>query len=151
MLARDLMTKKVVSVPPDMPINEVAQVLLRNTISGVPVVDADGKVLGMVTEGDLIGRDDAERHARRDWWLAMLADGEELSPDFLKSIRWQMNASDVMVSPIIAVSEGTDAVEIARTLKAHRIKRVPVLRDGRLVGIVSRADLLEAVAPEKTR
>lgn len=151
MLARDLMTKKVVSVPPEMPINEVARVLLRNTISGVPVVDADGKVLGMVTEGDLIGRNDAERQARRDWWLAMLADGEELSPDFLKSIRWQLNASDVMISPIIAVTESTDAAEIARTLKAHRIKRVPVLRDGRLVGIVSRADLLEAVAPEKTR
>jgi CBS domain-containing protein len=146
MLARDLMTKEVVSVPPDMPVNEVAQLLLRKTISGAPVVDAKGAVIGMVSEGDLIGRNDKDREARRDWWLTLLAEGEDLNPDFLKSIRRQPKAREVMVSPVITVSETTDAAEIARILKEHRIKRVPVVRDGRIVGIVSRADLLDAVA-----
>lgn len=149
MLARDLMTKEVVSVPPNMPINQIAQLLLKNTISGVPVVDADGRVLGMVTEGDLIARNDAQREARRDWWLGLLADGEDLSPEFLKTIHWQLSARDVMVSPVIMVSEDTDAAEVARILKEKRIKRVPVVRDGRVVGIISRADLLTAVAGNK--
>jgi CBS domain-containing protein len=146
MLARDLMTKEVVSVSPDTPINEIAQLLLKNTISGVPVVDADGKVLGMVTEGDLIARDDTAREARREWWLALLADGEALSPEFLKTIHWRLSARDVMISPVVTVGEDTDVTEIARILKEKRIKRVPVVRDRRVVGIISRADLLNAVA-----
>jgi CBS domain-containing protein len=147
MLARDLMTKKVVSVPPDMPVNEIARLLLRNTISAAPVVDANGALLGMVSEGDLIGRNDSDREARRDWWLALLAEGEELNPDFLSTLRRsQRKAREVMVFPVITVTETTDAAEIARLLKEHRIKRVPVVRDERVVGIVSRADLLDTVA-----
>lgn len=101
----------------------------------------------MVSEGDLIGRDEAAREARLDWWLSMLAEGEPLSADFLDSVRSaERRARDVMTAPVITVGEETEIDEIARLLTLHRIKRVPVLRDGQIVGIVSRADLVRALA-----
>lgn len=104
----------------------------------------------MVSEGDLIGRNDAERMARRDWWLSLLAEGETLHPDFLATLRQvEPTARELMSAPVVEVSEATEAVDIARLIAAHRIKRVPVVRDGRLVGIVSRADLLRAFAAER--
>jgi CBS domain-containing protein len=146
MLARDLMTKDVISVSPETPINEISRLLAAKGISAVPVVDEAGKAVGMVSEGDLIGRSDEDREARRDWWLTLLAEGEDLNPEFLKTLRRpQPKAREVMVSPVIQVTETTNAKEIARILRDHRIKRVPVERDGRVVGIVSRANLLEAL------
>ena len=76
MKARDVMTDAVVSVHPDTTACQIARLLLDNGISAVPVVDSDGAPVGMVSEGDLIGRDEAARVARRDWWLALLAEGE---------------------------------------------------------------------------
>jgi CBS domain-containing protein len=147
MNARDVMTTEVVSVSPDTPTHEIARILLEKGISAVPVIDGSGAPIGMVSEGDLIGRDGPDREARRDWWLAMLAEGENLSPEFLGQLRApQRTARDVMVAPIVSIGEETEIGEIARLLAAHRIKRVPVVRDGRVVGIVSRADLLHALA-----
>ncbi len=121
--------------------------MLEKGISAVPVVDASGAPIGMVSEGDLIGRNDRDREARRDWWLAMLAEGEDLNPDFLGQLRAQeRTARDVMAAPIVSITESTDVREVARLLAAHRVKRVPVVREGRIVGIVSRADLLRAFA-----
>lgn len=146
MQAKDLMTTDVVVVDPEMSTREVAQTLLKHTISAVPVVDATGSVVGMVSEGDLIGRDEAARDARRDWWLALLAEGQNLNKKFLESLNpREEKAKDVMVAPVVTVAEDTDAAEIARLLSSYRIKRVPVVRDGRIVGIVSRADLLRAL------
>jgi CBS domain-containing protein len=103
--------------------------------------------VGMVSEGDLIGRSDAEREARQDWWLAMLAEGEQLSPDFVASLRRDgRTARDVMSAPVISVGESAELAEIAALLSQYRVKRVPVVRDGRPVGIVSRADLLRAIS-----
>ena len=150
MNARDVMTTRVVSVTPDTPTHEIARLLLDNGISAVPVVDANGAPIGMVSEGDLIGRNDADRAARRDWWLAMLAEGESLSSEFLGQLRaLQRSARDVMTAPIVSIGEDADITEIARLLEAHRIKRVPIVRDGHMVGIVSRADLLRALADAK--
>jgi CBS domain-containing protein len=147
MNAKDVMTAEVVSVSPDTSTSEIARLLLEQGISAVPVVDAGGVPIGMVSEGDLIGRNDRDREARRDWWLAMLAEGESLSPDFLTQLRAQeRTARDVMAAPIVSVSEETEIREVARLLAAHRVKRVPVVRDDRIVGIVSRADLLRAFA-----
>src|SRR5208282_1355932 len=117
MKASDVMTDAVVSVRPDTPTSQVARLLLDNGISAMPVVDSDGAPVGMVSEGDLIGRDEAARTAR-----------------------------DIMSAPVVTVGEETEVGEIARLLAAHRIKRVPVVRDGRIIGIVSRADLLRALA-----
>jgi len=138
MKAHDVMTDAVVSVRPDTPTSQVARLLLDNGISAVPVVDSDGSLLGMVSEGDLIGR---------DWWLELLAEGETLNAEFLASLRApKRTAREIMSTPVVTVSEETEVGEIARLLAAHRIKRVPVVRDGRIIGIVSRADLLRALA-----
>ncbi|MEI9981750.1 MAG: CBS domain-containing protein [Aliidongia sp.] len=150
MNARDIMTTDVISVTPEMPIHEIAKRLLKEGVSAVPVVDDGGVPIGMVSEGDLIGRDETEREARRDWWLALLAEGEALHPDFLASLHTHdQTARDVMSSPVVTVGEETDIIEIARLLAAHRVKRVPVMHDGRIVGIVSRADLLRALVAER--
>jgi CBS domain-containing protein len=147
MKARDVMTKAVISVHPDTPASQVARLLLDHGISAAPVVDSDGTPLGMVSEGDLIGRDEAAREARRDWWLALFAEGQPLSDEFLAGLSApERTARELMSAPLVTVSEATEVSEIARLLAAYRIKRVPVVRDGRIAGIVSRADLLRALA-----
>jgi CBS domain-containing protein len=149
MKAREVMTVAVVSVTPDTTTQEAARILRDHGISAVPVVDEAGKPIGMLSEGDLIGRDDADREARRDWWLTLLAEGEQLNPDFLASLRSAVTrAREVMASPVIAVDDDANIRDIARMLIDHRIKRVPVLRDGRIVGIVSRSDLVRTLAAD---
>jgi len=129
MKARDVMTSTVVSVGPDTPMREIARLLRDHEISAVPVVDATGAPSGMISEGDLTGLDETTSNARH-------------------SIR---QASEIMAAPVITVGEETEVSEIARLLVSHRIKRVPVLRDGRIVGIISRADLVRALAAEKPK
>ena len=148
MTAFNVMNPNVVSVGPDVSINQIARTLVENGISAVPVVDESGAPVGMVSEGDLIPRREVEREARRDWWLDLLAEGEALSPDFLANLKAtpSQKATDVMTCPVVTVHQDINVVEIARLLAAHRIMRVPVVQDGRVVGIVSRADLLRALA-----
>jgi CBS domain-containing protein len=150
MKARDVMNSAVVAVRPDMSIDDIAKTLREHRISAVPVINEAGSPLGMVSEGDLIGRDETDREARLDWWLTLLAEGEALNPEFLASIHApERRARDVMTGPVVTVGEETEIDEIARLLTAHRIKRVPVVRGGRIVGIVSRADLVRALAEGK--
>jgi CBS domain-containing protein len=147
MKARDVMTSAVVSVSPETLASIIAKILRDHSISAMPVVDEAGAPIGMVSEGDLIGRDEAERQARLDWWLTLLAEGATLNEDFLASLRTsERRASEIMSAPVITVGEETDIAEIARLLIVHHIKRVPVVRDGRIVGIVSRADLVRTLA-----
>ena len=148
--ARDVMTTDVATANLDTPTSEIAALLLRRGISAIPIVDAGGAPIGMVSEGDLVGRDDNAREARRDWWLALLAEGNPLHEDFLAGLRTpERRAREIMSAPVATVEEDTPVAEIARLLAAYRIKRVPVVRDGRIVGIVSRADLLRALAAEQ--
>lgn len=149
MKASEIMTGEVVSVRPDTPIRQIARVLRDKSISAVPVIDETGAPVGIVSEGDLIGRDEINRETRQDWWLSLLAEGEMLNPNFLANICTKESlARDVMSAPIVTVGEDTDACEIARLLNAYRFKRAPVVRDGRVVGIVSRADLLRVLAEQ---
>ena len=149
--AFDVMTTSVVTVGPETPMRKIAELLLEHSISAVPVVDETGAVIGMVSEGDLL-RDSAEdRLARRDWWLSMLAEGEPLSPQFLASLNGHRTARDIMSAPVVSVTEHTDITEIGKLLATHKIKRVPVIRDERIVGIVSRADLIRALAQQNPR
>lgn len=150
MQARELMTTQVISVGPDEPTRKIAQLLLDHGISAVPVVDTDGVPIGMVSEGDLIGRGERERVARQAWWLALLTGKQRIEDIQSRLTEPDRTARDVMAAPLVTVSETTEASEIARLLASYHIKRVPVLRDGRIVGIVSRADLLRQVGEAPT-
>ncbi|MBI5261148.1 MAG: CBS domain-containing protein [Bradyrhizobium sp.] len=147
MKARDIMNRNVVATTADASRRAVATLLARHSISAVPVVDEQGRPIGMISEGDLMPRDESAREARRDWWLKALAEGEELNPEFLGFLESQdRSARDMMISPVVTVDEDADAIEIAELLSARKIKRVPVMSGGRMVGIVSRADLVRAFA-----
>jgi CBS domain-containing protein len=145
--ASDVMTKNVVSVGPETPTRAVAKLLLEKGVSAVPVVDATGAAIGMVSEGDLVQREIKRRSPSRDWWLEILAEGEAVPTKFLDYLSAaDRPVRDVMRTPVVTVAEDTPIEAIAQILQKHGIKRVPVLRDGRVVGIVSRADLVRALA-----
>ncbi|WP_322515806.1 CBS domain-containing protein [Rhodopseudomonas palustris] len=147
MKALDVMTTNIVTVPPDASVRAVAETLLKYGISAVPVVDDQGTPLGIISEGDLMPRNERAREARRDWWLQILSDGGEVHPDYLQLLKSDhRTAAQIMVSPVVTVDENVSLAEIADVLFENRIKRVPVLRGGRIVGIVSRADLLKTLA-----
>ena len=150
MNARDVMSKPVVSVHPHTSTREIARLLVEKAISAVPVVDDHGAPIGMVSEGDLIRPERAAREAWRQSWLEIFAEGEPLAPELLTWLHSQNhNARAVMSAPVITVNEDTELSEIARVLVTHRIKRVPVVRDGRVTGIVARDDVLRALASSK--
>ena len=115
--------------------------------SAIPVVDANGAPVGMVSESDLIRREIDRRTPRRAWWLELLAEGEDLAAEFVDYLKAaDRPARDIMAAPVVTVAEDTPIRAIAEALQEHGIKRVPVVRDGRIVGIVSRADLVRALA-----
>lgn len=142
MKAKDVMTTKVVSVSPDMPVNAIAALLLERHVSAVPVIDVDRRILGIVSEGDLMRRGETVR--RGSWWLSAFAGAEDLADQFVKT--HGQRAKDVMTRNVVTVTEETPVATIAELIEQKGIKRVPVVRDGRLVGIVSRADLLRVLA-----
>ncbi|WP_119419729.1 CBS domain-containing protein [Desertibaculum subflavum] len=143
MQAKHVMTTAVAVVRPDTAVREVARVMLERRVSGVPVMDEAGRVLGMVSESDLMRRPESGTERHPSWWLSLLASPEERAMAYVKSHGGC--AGDVMTRSIVFVTEETSLEEIAGLLEKHRIKRVPVLRDGKLVGIVSRADLLHGL------
>jgi len=147
MLAKDIMTTNVVTISPDDSVEDIAQLLVQRDISAVPVVDTDGSLLGLVSEGDLMRRQEIGTEGHRAWWLNLLTGPEEAARDFIKT--HGRKAEDVMTRKVITVTEDTPAGEIAQTLERRRIKRVPVVRDGKIVGIVSRANLLHGLATHK--
>jgi CBS domain-containing protein len=147
--ARDIMTRYVVSVRPDTPIEEIARRLIERGVSGLPVTEADGKLVGIVSEGDLVRRPELGTERQPAWWLYLLADAEERAGRYVKS--HGRTAREVMTTPVWTVDENATLAEIAALLERRRIKRVPVLRRGEVVGIVSRADLLHGLATRPGR
>ena len=143
MRARDIMTTSVVTVSPETSIRDIAQTLLERRISAVPVVDGRNRVVGVVSEGDLLHRIENQTERHRSWWLEMVASAEDLAGDYVKS--HGLAAKDVMTWPVISTTPGASLAELATLLDRYRIKRVPVLENGALVGIVSRADLLRGL------
>jgi CBS domain-containing protein len=139
MMAADIMTTEVVAVGPDADVAEVASLLLANNISAAPVVDDEGHILGMVSEADLMRRAGGDRPRR--WWLALFADE---TAAFTRT--HGTRARDVMTGDVVSIGKDATLAEIARTLESRRIKRVAVVEDGRLAGIVSRSDVLRGLA-----
>lgn len=143
MQAIDIMTPKVISVGPDAEVREIAQLLLEHRISAVPVVDDERHVLGIVSEGDLMRRVKSDEHQGRSWWLSLFTGGKDPG-EYVKS--HGRKAREVMTPDPLTVEENTPLHTIARLLEKHHIKRVPVVREDKLVGIVSRANLLQGIA-----
>ncbi len=144
MRARDVMTTHVITVGPDATIQEVAQLLLKHRFSAVPVVDRQGELVGIVSEGDLLRRAEVGTDRRRAWWLRLLTGAETLAADYVKS--HSRKASDVMTKRVITATSDTPLSKIATLLERNSIKRVPVVDEGKLVGIVTRANLVQAFA-----
>lgn len=146
--ASDLMTRDVVVVQPTTSLLQAVKLMVQHRISGLPVVDDDGHVVGMITEGDLVrwheGWTEKQAH-----WLDMLAEGEELGAGFVQALHAERHKVKAAMSPDVAtVAETTPARAIASLMHARHIKRVPVLRDGKLVGVVARSDLIRALAQD---
>jgi len=152
MIARDVMTRDVVSVTPDTPVRKIASLLVKHRIGAVPVIDSSGAPIGIVSENDLIRPDRAGREAWRRSWLEILAEGEPLAPELVTWLGSQnQSAHAVMSAPVITVNEKTDLREIAEILTTQRIKRVPVVTDGRIVGIIACSDLVRALLVSLTK
>lgn len=144
MRAMDVMTSQVITVDENATVQAVAKLMTEHGISAVPVVDKDTRVIGMVSEGDLLHRAETGTEHRRSWWLEMMSSTDQLAGEYVKSHSGKMK--DVMTRDVLSVTEETPVADIAVLLETNRIKRVPVLRDGKLVGIVSRANLVRALA-----
>jgi len=149
MQAKDVMTTVVATIGAGASVQEAAKLMLERRVSGLPVVDAKDRVAGILSEGDLVRRAELGTE-RRDgsWWLRLLSLADDRSAaDFVKTHATRVG--DVMTRPAISVTEATPLEKVALLLEKHRIKRVPVLRAGQLVGIVSRADLVRRLAMAK--
>ena len=144
MKARDVMVSPVISVKPSCTVKEVAKTLLERRISAVPVVDDSGKLAGIVSEGDLMHRAEIGTQRRHSWWLRVFTGDDALAAEYTKA--HARTVADVMTRDVITASPDTPLHEIAALLERHSIKRVPIVRDGALLGIVSRANLLQALA-----
>src|SRR3974377_254155 len=141
--AVDVMTSEVISVDENATVSAVARLLADRGISAVPVVDKDNQVTGMVSEGDLLHRAETGTERRRSWWLDMMVSTNKLAGDYIKSHSGKVK--DIMTRNVLSVTETTPVADIALLLETNRIKRVPVVRDGKLVGMVSRANPRGAV------
>lgn len=144
MNAADIMTRDAVTVTPETPVPDVVRLLLARGISGAPVVDRDGLLVGMVTEGDLVRRAELGTERHRGAWASFFTGTAVLAREYVRSHGLQV--SDVMTQGAVAVSPETPLGEIADLMEGRRVRRVPVVQDGRVVGIVSRANLLRAWA-----
>ena len=145
MNASDIMTSPVISAGPGTPIAKIAALLLSKHISAVPILE-EGRLVGIVSEGDLLHRHEigTDRHARAgSWWLRLFSD-DRSAADYVKS--HAREARDVMTRDVLSVEPETPIAKIADLLESRGVKRVPVLRGGKLVGIVSRANLVQALA-----
>ncbi len=143
MQARDIMTTDVVSVRPDTTVGDVAKTLMDRHISAAPVLDEAGKIVGMISEGDLLRRPETGTLRHRSWWLRLLASPEEKAEEYVKT--HGTRAADVMSRVVVTVPPDTPVERIAQLLEQHGIKRVPVVEDDTVQGVVSRADVIRAL------
>ncbi len=143
MNAADIMTPDVICVRPDTPLDELVDLLLRNRISGAPVVEND-TIVGIISEGDLLRRAETGTEKRRSQLLELVSSTATIAADYVRT--HGRKVGEVMTTDVITVTPDTPIAEIADILETKRIKRVPVVRDGKLLGIVTRANLLRALA-----
>jgi CBS domain-containing protein len=144
MLASDVMVRDVITIGLDDDVARAAKLLVDYDVSALPVVDSDRHVLGILSEADLLRREEIGAEKQRPWWLEAVTPASVLAIDYAKS--HGRKVSEVMSEDVITATEDATLAEIAALLEKHRIKRVPIVRDGKLVGVVSRANLIQALA-----
>ena len=144
MKAADVMISNVITVGVDASIGEVAAILLNNHISAAPVVDENGELVGIVSEGDLIRRPEIGTSERHSWWLELISNEWASAAQYIKP--HSRKVADVMTRDVITAKPDTPLGDIAAMLERNRIKRVPIVEEGKLAGLVSRANILQALA-----
>lgn len=149
MLAREVMTPKVISVEADAPIMQAVHLMLQNRISGLPVVGPKGELVGMVTEGDFLRRGEIGTRRRRSRWLEFMIGPGRLAEEYVRASGRKVD--DVMTRNPVTITEDTPLDQAVDLMERHRIKRLPVMRDGRLVGMVTRANLMHALVSLATQ
>jgi CBS domain-containing protein len=147
MKAADVMISNVITVSPDASVQDVANILLTNRISAVPVAGGNGELIGIISEGDLIRRAEAGTDRRHSWWLELLIGGTPLAAEYVKS--HARKVADVMTREVITATPDTPLREIAGLLERNGIKRVPIVKGRKIVGIVSRANLVQALVAQR--
>jgi CBS domain-containing protein len=144
MIASDVMVRNVKTVRPGTSVAEAARLMAQNDLSTLPVVDDHGQLVGILSEADLLEREEIGTDVRRPRWIEALTPATTLAAEFAKSHGKQVK--ELMSEDVITAKEDTRLAEIAAILERRRIKRIPITRDGALVGIVSRANLIQALA-----
>ncbi len=143
MKAIDVMVRDVVTVTPDTAVSDAVKLLAQHDISALPVVE-DDMLVGIISEADLLHRTELGTETHRPWWLEAVTPASTLAEEFAKS--HGKKVSELMTEKVITASEDDSLADIAMLLERHRIKRVPIVKDDKLVGIVSRSNLIQALA-----
>lgn len=144
MRAHQIMTQQVITVGADTPVAEAIDTMLRHRISGLPVVDAAGQLIGIISEGDFIRRAEIGTQRKRGRWLKFLAGADRLAADFVQA--HGRKVGEIMTPDPLTITEDTPLDQIVQIMETNNVKRLPVLRDNRLIGIVTRSDFLATVA-----
>jgi len=144
MKASDVMTRNVITVAPDASIRQAVGLMLQHRISGLPVVDSTGRLVGVVTEGDFLRRAETGTQRRRTRWLEFFTGPSRMADEYIRS--HGRRVEEVMSPDPVSISQDTPLDEVVSAMEKHRIKRLPVITDGQVVGIVSRANLVRALA-----
>ena len=143
MNAAQVMTRRVISTTSDTPILEAIRIMLQNRISGLPVIEANGTLVGIVTEGDFLHRAENDTERRRSLWQQFLAGPGKLASDYVHS--HGRKVAEVMTTNVQTITEDTTLNQIAAIMEKCKVKRLPVLRDDKVVGVVTRANLMHAL------
>ena len=144
MQASDVMSRSVVTVRPETDLGEAVKLLAEHDVSALPVIDAENNLVGILSEADLIRRVEIGTEKHRSWWLEAATGAATLAREYAKSHGEKV--AEIMTPDVVSVAEDAPLSEIAALLERKRIKRVPVVKDGKLVGIVSRSNLIQALA-----
>ena len=144
MKARDIMTRDVTTVSPDTSVRDVVALMMEKHVSGVPVLTDNGKIIGMISQSDLLHRAEVGTERRHKWWFRTFADFDALAREYAKA--HGLKAHDIMSRYVVSVHDDAELRDVADILDSHRIKRVPVVQEGCLVGIITRGDLVRALS-----
>lgn len=148
MKASEVMAKDVVTVGPQTPVKDAAELMAKHRISGLPVVGDDGHLIGILSESDLLHRAEMGTERKRKWWLNAFVDADKLAREYAAAHAHR--AEDIMTKAVHTIEADADLAQVAALFDRRRLKRLPVLKDGKLVGIITRGDLVRALVQRQT-